>query len=143
MLLFYAPIGLAILSTLLYHISQRLTPPGANPPIALVTTYVTAILLTLLMLLVFPLKSGVLEAFRQLNWASFGLALAIAGLEFGFLLAYRAGWEVSLSAIMVNVAASLLLIPIGLFFFREKLTPVNLLGILVCILGLVMVNWRK
>jgi multidrug transporter EmrE-like cation transporter len=95
------------------------------------------------MLLVFPLKSSVLDAFRQLNWASFGLALAIAGLEFGFLLAYRAGWEVSLSAIVVNVAASLLLIPIGLFFFREKLTPVNLLGILVCILGLVMVNWRK
>lgn len=107
------------------------------------TAYLTAILLSLLILLVYPLKSSLPAALGQLNWASFGLAVAIAGLEFGFLLAYRAGWEVSLSAILVNVAASLLLIPIGLLLLRETLTPVNLYGILDCILGLIVVNWRK
>ncbi len=82
-------------------------------------------------------------ALGQLNWASFVLAFEIVGLEVGFLLAYRAGWNISSAAIFVNVAGTLLLVPVGLLFFKEKLSAVNLLGILVCILGLVMVNWKK
>jgi len=39
-----------------------------------------------------------------LNWTSFALAFAIAGVEIGFLLAYRAGWNISLGAIASNVA---------------------------------------
>ena len=48
-----------------------------------------------------------------------------------------------MAAIVVNVAGTLLLVPVGVLFFKEKLSLVNLLGILVCIAGLVMVNWRK
>ena len=143
MFLFYFSIGLAITSTLLYHITQKLTPANVNPALALIVTYITALVLCVLLLPFFPLRTGFQAALGQLNWASFALAFAIVGLEVGFLLAYRAGWNISIAAIFVNVAGTLLLVPIGLLFFKEKLSPINMIGILVCILGLVMVNWKK
>ena len=143
MFLFYFSIALAIFSTLLYHLTQKMTPTGANPALALTVTYLTSLVLCLLLFAFMPLTTSLKESFGQLNWASFGLAFALVGLEVGFLLAYRLGWNISLAAIFVNVAGTLLLVPIGVFLFKEKLTPVNLLGILVCILGLVMVNWKR
>lgn len=72
-----------------------------------------------------------------------GFGLAIGGVEVATLLAYRAGWELSLLAIMVNVVASLVLVILGVIIFKDKLTPINILGILVCIVGLVMLNYKR
>ena len=79
---------------------------------------------------------------RQVNWASFALALAIVGLEIGFLLAYRAGWNIALTAAVSNVAVTLLLIPVGLLLFKEKVSLVNIFGVILCVAGLVLVNQR-
>jgi multidrug transporter EmrE-like cation transporter len=57
-----------------------------------------------------------------------------------YILAYRAGWRISIAAIFVNTTVTLLLIPIGLLAFQEKLSPVNAAGVLVAIVGLVMMN---
>ena len=143
MFLFYFSVGLAIFSTLLYHLTQKLTPANANPALALIITYATSLALCVMLLTFFPIRNGLRLALGQLNWASFALAFAIVGLEVGFLLAYRSGWNISIAAIFVNVAGTLLLVPVGLLFFKEKLSPINLLGVLVCILGLIMVNWKK
>jgi len=69
--------------------------------------------------------------------------LAIFGVEIGTLLAYRSGWQISLLSIMVNVVASLMLVLIGGIFFKEKLSLINLLGVVICIVGLVMVNFKQ
>jgi multidrug transporter EmrE-like cation transporter len=140
MFLFYASISVAVIASLLYHVILKVTPANVNPAISLVVTYATAMLLSLGLLFVFPLKTGVVEAFKELNWASYALALALVGLEVGFLLAYRAGWKVSTAAIIVNATITVLLIPIGLALFREQLSLVNIAGIVVCVVGLVMVN---
>jgi multidrug transporter EmrE-like cation transporter len=75
-----------------------------------------------------------------LNWASFAVGLTVVGIEIGFLLMYRAGWNISVGALVVNIGATLMLIPIGLLFFKEQLTPLNVLGVVVCMIGLVMIN---
>jgi drug/metabolite transporter (DMT)-like permease len=142
MALFYVSILLAVMASTLYHVIIKVTPTDVNPAISLVATYATAMVLSLGLLVAFPLKTGIGEAFRQLNWASYALAFALVGLEAGFLLAYRAGWNVSVAAIAVNAAATVLLVGVGLGLFRERLTPVNVAGILVCIVGLVMVNLK-
>jgi drug/metabolite transporter (DMT)-like permease len=142
MVLFYVAILLAVSASTLYHIIIKVTPAEVNPAISLAATYATAMLLSLGLLVVFPLKTGIGEAFRQLNWASYALAFALVGLEAGFLLAYRAGWNVSVAAIVVNAAATVLLVGVGIGLFRERLTPVNVLGILVCVVGLVLVNLK-
>ncbi len=140
MFLFYFSLGLAVASTALYHLFQKITPANANPALTLTVTYTTAAIICVALIPFYPLKGGLLQSFRQLNWASVGLAFAIVGLEVGFLLAYRAGWNISVAAVIANVGVTLLLVPIGLLFFKEKVSPINLIGIVVCVIGLVMVN---
>ena len=142
MFLFYFSMALTILSGALYHVFQKLTPGNVHPMLALVITYVTAIVICLVLLPLYPSKTGIVESLRQLNWASFALALAIVGLEIGFLLAYRAGWNISLGAIVSNVAVTIVLVPIGLLLFKERISLVNFIGIVICIAGLVMINHK-
>jgi hypothetical protein len=89
-MLYYPAIALTILSSMLYHVLLKLTPKGAHPALSLLITYATAAAICGGALFFLPLKTSLGEALRQLNWASYGLALGLVGLEFGFLLAYRA-----------------------------------------------------
>jgi uncharacterized membrane protein len=138
--LYTATIVLAILSSMLYHVFIKMTPQGAHPAVSLIVTYAVAAVLCGGLLLFLPLKMALADAFKQLNWASYALALAIVGLEMAYILAYRAGWRISIAAVLVNTTVTVLLIPIGLLAFKEKLSPVNVAGILVAIAGLVMMN---
>lgn len=143
MFLFYFSISLAILSSALYHFSAKSTPANVNFSISLVVSYAVALVITLLTVPFFPAQNGILAELKQLNWASFLLALAIVGIEFGFLLVYRSGWNLGIAAVLVNVVASLILLPVAIFLFKDKISWVNVLGIFVCLVGLVMLNWKR
>ena len=136
-------IVLTIISNVFYHLVQKVTPQQANPVLSLAVSYLAAAVICIGLLAVFPLEVSWRESLGQLNWTSLVLALAIVGLEVGFLLAYRSGWNLSLAALVSNTAVALVLLPIGLQFFREKLTHVNIAGVLVTIVGLVLVNWKN
>jgi uncharacterized membrane protein len=138
----FLPIILAIITSMLYHLFQKLTPAGANPILALIITYLTATLASLILLPAFPLSVNLRESLKGINWVSVALGVTIVGLELGYLLAYRAGWNISIAGIFSNATVALLLIPIGIALFNEKLSAFNLAGILFCTLGLVLVNWR-
>jgi uncharacterized membrane protein len=139
----YGAIVLAILSSLLYHVFLKLTPGGAHPFLPFFLTYATAAMVCCGLLIVMPAKSSLGDAVRELNWASFALALAIVGLDMAFLLAYRAGWRISLAALLVNVAMTVLLLPLGMVFFDEEISLVNGVGIVVALVGLVMMSVRS
>ncbi len=141
MTLFYVSITLTIGASVLYHFSQRQIPAGVNPVVSVIVTYAISLLLCLGLLFFEWPKGGVWQAIRQLNWASYVLALSLIGLEIGFLLAYRAGWDLGLAAVVVNVVASLLLIPVSILLFRSHISWINVAGIFVCLIGLIMLNW--
>lgn len=143
MFLFYFSITLAICSSALYHFTAKSTPSNVNFTVSLLVTYAVAFMVTLIGFLFFPVKQSVMAELQKLNWASFGLAIAIVGIEFGFLLTYRAGWQLGIAAVLVNVVASLILVPVTIFFFKDKISWINILGILVCLVGLVMLNWKR
>jgi len=143
MFLYYFSITLAIASSALYHFSAKSTPANVNFPVSLLVTYAVAIVITALTAFFFPVKDGLIPELKKLNWASLLLAVAIVGIEFGFLLVYRSGWNIGIAAVLVNVVASLILVPIAIFVFKDKLNWVNIVGILVCLAGLVMLNWKK
>jgi len=143
MFLFYFSIALAICSSALYHFSAKSVPSNINFAIALVVTYSVALGITLIAALFFPVKNGLAFELKQVNWSSFLLALAIVGIEFGFLLVYRAGWHLGIAAVLTNVVASLILLPVAIFFFKDKISWVNIAGIFVCLIGLVMLNWKR
>jgi drug/metabolite transporter (DMT)-like permease len=143
MLLYYLPFGIAVISSCLYHVSQKAISPAVNPVVSLLVTYLAAFVFTFALFILYPIRSGVVAELSKVNWASIVLAVAIVGLEIGFLLAYRVGWSVSVTGVAANAAAALLLIPTGLFLFQEKPSVINIVGVFVCILGLVMVNSRS
>ncbi|MEW6241239.1 MAG: hypothetical protein AB1564_10575 [Chloroflexota bacterium] len=143
MFLFYFSITLAIASSALYHFVAKSTPSNVNFTVSLLVTYAVAFVVTLLGFFFFPATNGIAAELKHLNWASIGLAIAIVGIEFGFLLTYRAGWQLGLAAVFVNVVASLVLLPVAIFLFRDKISLVNILGIVVCFVGLIMLNWKR
>jgi hypothetical protein len=96
MFLFYFSITLAIASSALYHFTAKSTPAHVNFTVSLLVTYAVAFVVTLLGFFFFPATNGILSELKQLNWASIGLAIAIVGIEFGFLLTYRAGWHLGI-----------------------------------------------
>ena len=143
MFLFYFSITLAICSSALYHFMAKSTPSNVNYTVSLLVTYAVAFAVVLLTFVFFPIKNGLVSELKQLNWATIGLAIAIVGIEFGFLLTYRAGWNLGIAAVLVNVVASLILVPVAIFIFKDTISWINILGILVCLAGLVMLNWNR
>jgi len=143
MFLFYLSIILAVCSSAFYHFTAKSTPSNVNFTVSLLMTYAVAFLATLLTFPFFPIQEGVTAELRKLNWASIGLAFAVVGIEFGFLLVYRSGWNLGIAAVLTNVVASLILVPIAIFVFKDKISWVNVLGIFVCLAGLVMLNWKR
>lgn len=143
MFLFYFSITLAICSSALYHFVAKSTPANVIFSVSLLVTYAVALGVTLIAALLFPTDKGFFAEIKNLNWASFLLAIAIVGIEFGFLLTYRAGWNLGIAAVLVNVVASLILLPVAIIFFKDKISWVNIVGIFVCLVGLVMLNWKR
>lgn len=141
--LFYFSITLAICSSALYHFAQKEILADANPAVSIIATYVVSLGLCVILLYFIPPQNGFVAELKRLNWASYVLAFSLVGLEVGFLLVYRSGWNVGVAAVLVNVTASLILVPVAIFVFKDKLSPINIVGILVCLAGLVMLNWKR
>jgi drug/metabolite transporter (DMT)-like permease len=143
MFLFYFSITLAICSSALYHFVAKSTPSNVNFTVSLLVTYAVAFVVVLFTFFFFSVQDGIIAELKKLNWASIGLAIAIVGIEFGFLLVYRAGWHLGIAAVLTNVVASLILLPVAIFFFKDKISWVNIAGIFVCLIGLIMLNWKR
>ncbi len=136
---FYLPFAVAVGGTLLYHLAQRSIPREVNPFIATIIAYLVGIVLCAVCAFVLPSSRPLRASLGETNWAVFALGLAAAAIELGFLLAYRAGWKISLAAVAVNIAVTLLLIPIGLLVFKDQLSARNIVGLVLCLLGLILV----
>ncbi len=135
----YWPIALIVLSNVFYHLCAKSTPASINPLAALTVTYVVGALAS--GLLYYALGgSGLLREYRELNWSSFVLGLAIVGLELGSVYMYKVGWDISVGQLVYSAILAVILIVLGFFLYHEALTPTKLLGIAVCMLGLYLIN---
>jgi drug/metabolite transporter (DMT)-like permease len=134
-----APLLLTIMGVVVYQISSKSVPRMAHPLVAIVAAYVTATVLCLLAIYKWPVDGALSDALRPLNWSVAGVGLGAALIEVGFLLTFRAGWPLSLASVVVNVAAGLVLIPVGLAAFGERLSVPKILGAGLCLLGLVLI----
>ena len=137
---YYLPFALAVGGSLLYHLSQRSIPQGANPFYATVIAYAIGAALCVACALMYPAGKSFAATLREANWAVLGVGIAVVMIELGFLLAYRAGWKVSVAAVSVNVAGAAVLIPIGVLMFKDQLSLRNLVGLVFCVVGLVLVT---
>lgn len=124
----------------MYNLSQKSTPEKVNPFLTLLVTYLTAAILTIIASLFYKTDRGFFESIKDLNWTSIALGISIVGLELGYLLAYRAGWNISVGSLVANIILAIILIPIGILFFKEGFGLNKIIGVAFCIFGLVLVN---
>jgi drug/metabolite transporter (DMT)-like permease len=125
---------------IVYHLCQHNIPQTTNPAASLIITYVLCLILSAFLFFLFPANQGLLQAFRDVSWISYVLAIGVVGLEAGFLFVYRTGWKLSTAAIYSNVSVAVLLIPVGVLFFKERLSLINGVGIFFAVLGIVLMN---
>ena len=136
---FYFPLVLAVGGMLFYHLAQKSIPKGINPFYATIIAYVVGILVLAVCALMLPGNKSLVTAFKESNWAVFVVGAAAACIEVGFLLAYRSGWRISVAAVATNVAVTLMLVPIGIVIFKDHLSLRNVLRLVFCVLGLILV----
>jgi drug/metabolite transporter (DMT)-like permease len=140
MFIYVFSIVLIVVSNIIYNIAQKSTPQNANPFAALLVTYLTAIIITFIAFMFNKSDKGFIQSFVDLNWTSVVLGIAILGLEFGYLLAYRAGWNISVGSLVANIFLAVSLIPIGIIFYHEGFDLNKIIGTGLCIAGLVLIN---
>lgn len=131
---------LIVASNILYNVCQKSTPENANPFSSLLVTYLIAALITAITFLVFYTDKSLVQSFENLNWTSIALGVSIVGLEFGYLMAYRSGWNISEGSLVANILLAIMLIPIGILFYKEGFAFNKILGVVFCMIGLVLLN---
>jgi drug/metabolite transporter (DMT)-like permease len=134
------PVLLTIAGAVMYQISSKTIPRAIHPLIAIVGAYVIAIAVCLVAMWRWPVGASISESVRQFNWSVAGIGVGAALIEVGFLLSYRSGWPLNLAAVVINVAAAVILIPLGFWMFDERLSLAKALGAVLCLAGLVLIS---
>jgi drug/metabolite transporter (DMT)-like permease len=132
----WLPLALIVLSNVAYHLGQKAVPRGAHPVVAALAMYAVAAaggLVALLFVVPGPTRASAAAA---LHWSVALVGLGILGVEIGFLLVYRAGWEISTASLVAAVLLAMLLVPIGIFGFREPWSATRLAGLVLALSGL-------
>jgi len=132
----WAPLLLTVAAMTAYHLAQKLVPASVNPFAALVLTYAVALVVSLLALGFSTGPRGAGTELRGVTWTSAVLGLVIVALEAGALLAYRRGWNIGTFGLVFNVLTALILLPVGIVAFRERLSAANWAGAALCLAGL-------
>lgn len=140
MLKMIIPIAMLVLTNTFYNITQKKTPADANAFLSLAVTYTVAAAVCFIIFFAGHRAPTLSEELKKLNWTSFALGVIIIGLEFGYILAYRAGWDISKAPLVANCCLAVVLVFVGIIVFREKVSVKQIIGMAVCITGLVIVT---
>jgi drug/metabolite transporter (DMT)-like permease len=140
--MFYASMFIAIFSIVIYQVLQKDISVNLNPMSSLIITYTVALISSIFLYFFLPSTCSLIDSFKNANYASYFLGIAIVGIEAGFLLIYRSGWDIGIATLFSSSFTNILLIVIGLIFFREYLTGTKIIGILFCMIGAYLINQK-
>lgn len=136
------PLALVVLSNTFYQICAKSVPDKMNPLASLTITYLVGAVVSFVMYCIVNKKVNIIEEYKLVNWAPFVLGIVIVGLEVGYIYTYKAGWPVSTAQIVQAAILAVILIVVGYFLYKEAITWNKIAGILVCLLGLGLINWK-
>ena len=139
-MLYFLPVIVIIVAATTYQISAKQIPKKMNHFAGLVITYSC---LALVSFIIFSLSSGgdtMADIAIGINQSVFLYGIAAVGIETGYIFLFRAGWNISLGGVVCNIMVAVSMIAIGLAFFGESLTIKQIIGICLCIIGLILIN---
>ena len=134
------PIGLVVLSNVLYQICAKSTPRDIDPLASLTVTYAVGAAASAVLYHVMNKGGRLFSEYSHLNWSSFVLGIVIVGLEVGFIYAYKAGWQVSTASIVQSSILAVALLLVGYLLYHEALSASKVVGMLICMVGLYFIN---
>lgn len=134
------PLGLVVLANVFYQICAKSVPEKMNPLASLTITYVIGAIVSLLLYYILDKDADIFTEYNRLNWAPLVLGFVIVGLEVGYIYAYKAGWPVSTAQIVQAAILAVILIFVGNMLYKEPVTWNKIVGICVCLAGLVLIN---
>ena len=135
------PIGLVIVSNIVYQICAKSVPGDMNPFASLIITYLMAALTSAVLFFALGGGTGLVNEISKTNWTPFVLGIVINGLEAGWIYAYKAGWPVSTGFIVQSAFLAVGLLFVGFLLYHEALTWNKVVGVIICIIGLVFINF--
>lgn len=133
---------IAVTGQVLYHITQKTVATQAHPVVSLIVFYLVAAVLSLPLFWLFPMQGGMGEELGKMNWAVFGVGVSIVLIEIGFLLAYRAGGELSTAFVTTASIVCVSMLVVGLIFFNESITLAKIGGIVLCLAGIALITMK-
>lgn len=133
------PILIVIAANTIYNVSSKSTPVSINSFASLSVTYLIAFICSIILFFVTSEKKNLLLELSKSNWSAYALGIAIVGLEFGFLCVYRAGWKMSTANLFASIALACVLLIVGFLLYKEMLSLRQVLGMGVCMLGLILI----
>ena len=136
------PMALLIASNTVYQICAKSVPKEINPFASLVVTYLVGAVASAVLYYVLGSDGSLIKEYGKLNWAPVVLGIVIVGLEAGWIYAYKAGWQVSTGFIVQSAFLAMSLLLVGFFLFHESLTWNKLVGVAICLIGLVFINLK-
>lgn len=137
---FIWPIVLVVLSNVMYQICTKSVPDDVNPFVSLTVTYLVGAILSFAMSFVINRQTDIVKELTKVNWSSWLLGVSVVGLEAGFIYAFKAGWQVSITSIVQSSVLTVILIFVGLFAYKESLSWNKIVGIIICVIGLATIN---
>ncbi len=136
------PIALVILSNVVYQICTKSVPKEMDPFASLTVTYIIGAIASAVLYFILGKNGNLVKEYSKLNWAPFVLGIVIVGLEVGWIYAYKAGWQVSTGFIVQSAVLAVMLLIVGYFLYREAFTWNKVLGVVICLIGLVFINLK-
>lgn len=134
------PILLVVCANAFYNISAKSTPDGINAFASLSITYLVAAALSVVMFFITENQKNLVAEISKANWTSLVLGIAVVALEFGYISIYRAGWKVSTASLVANIGLACVLLVIGLLLYKESISLRQVLGMIVCVIGLFLIS---
>lgn len=134
------PIGLVVVSNVVYQICAKSVPSEINPLASLTITYLVGAVISGVLFFILNRGGNLIREYGKLNWAPIVLGVVIIGLETGWIYAYKAGWQVSIGFIVQSAFLAVALVFVGYLLYHEALTWNKLVGVGICVAGLVLIN---
>lgn len=136
----FIPILMVVCANTMYNVCTKSTPAEVNPFITLFFTYLVAAGITVILFFIFGNSSNIIAEISNVNWTSIVLGISVVGLETGYILIYRAGWKISNASVVANILLAISLILVGYVIYKENINLKQILGIVVCMVGLILIT---
>ena len=109
-----------------------------NPFASMIVTYGAALLASFILFFLTSKGTPLGGELKKLNIYSALIGFVVCFYELGFIFAYRYGFKMSLLSPLMSVAIMVIMALIGVLFFKEKISLMNTIGLIIASIGVLM-----